>query len=86
MHNWYVSFISFISPVADSVLAFDLHGRAKRARVDAAISMATDVQVEFKHAQRGIASTSKNAQDFVAQATSEVCDMIFSISLPDFKP
>lgn len=75
-----------MSLVADPILAFDLHGRAKRARVEAATTMAADVQGGFKHAQRGIASTSKNVHDFAGRAASEVCDVTFSISLSDFEP
>jgi len=51
---------------------FDRHNRSKRARIEATNSMVTDVQSEYRHIQRGIASTSRNIEGFAGQVASEV--------------
>ncbi|KAF7976325.1 hypothetical protein HWV62_7048 [Athelia sp. TMB] len=51
--------------------AFDLHGRAKRARMEATAAMITEVQGDYRHTKQNIASTSKSTRDFFGRISSE---------------
>ncbi|PSR74150.1 hypothetical protein PHLCEN_2v10106 [Hermanssonia centrifuga] len=59
---------------ASSVAFVDAHDglvRAKRARIDATDAMSTDAQSGYRYMQRGIASTSRNAESMAGQVLSE---------------
>ncbi|EGN95950.1 hypothetical protein SERLA73DRAFT_170393 [Serpula lacrymans var. lacrymans S7.3] len=49
----------------------DRHKRAKRARIESTNAMATDVQSDMRHLQRGMASSSRNVEGFVGRVLSE---------------
>ncbi|KAL4067644.1 P-loop containing nucleoside triphosphate hydrolase protein [Scleroderma citrinum] len=49
----------------------DRHNRAKRARIESMNTMVTDVQSELRHFQRGVASSSRNVDNFVSRVVSE---------------
>ncbi|KAF8894637.1 kinesin 2 [Infundibulicybe gibba] len=51
--------------------AFDRHSRVKRARLEATSSMAAEVQSEYRHLQRGIASSSRRTHGFSGRVVSE---------------
>lgn len=56
----------------------DRYNRAKRARIESTNTMVTDIQSELRHFQRGMASSSRNTESFVARVASEVnsCSML----------
>ncbi|OCH94988.1 kinesin-domain-containing protein [Obba rivulosa] len=54
---------------------FDGASRAKRARLDATQTMATDVQSTFRHVQRGIASTLQDVDGASTHVLSEVANL-----------
>ncbi|KAG1827268.1 P-loop containing nucleoside triphosphate hydrolase protein [Suillus subaureus] len=59
--------------------SLDRHDRAKRARIETTNGLATDVQTELRHLQRGIASSSRNVEGFGGRMVSEstnLSDMI----------
>ncbi|KAG1715697.1 hypothetical protein ID866_1460 [Astraeus odoratus] len=49
----------------------DRHNRAKRARIESMNTMASDIQSELRHLQRGVGSSSRNVENFVARVVSE---------------
>ncbi|KAG1756753.1 P-loop containing nucleoside triphosphate hydrolase protein [Suillus paluster] len=49
----------------------DRHNRAKRARIESTNGLMTDVQTEFRHLQRGVASSSRNVEGFSGHVVSE---------------
>jgi kinesin family protein 11 len=56
----------------------DRHNRAKRARVETTNEMVTDVQVDLRNVQRGLASGLRNVEGFTSRVASEVCRFIRS--------
>ncbi|KAG2144941.1 P-loop containing nucleoside triphosphate hydrolase protein [Suillus cothurnatus] len=49
----------------------DRHNRAKRARIETTNGLTTDVQTELRHLQRGIASSSRNVENFSSRVVTE---------------
>ncbi|KAG1753481.1 P-loop containing nucleoside triphosphate hydrolase protein [Suillus lakei] len=49
----------------------DRHDRAKRARIETTNGLATEVQTELRHLQRGVASSSRNVEGFSGRVVSE---------------
>lgn len=56
----------------------DRHNRAKRARIETTNVMVTDVQVDLRNVQRGLASGLRNVEGFTSRMASEVCHFILS--------
>ena len=56
--------------------SLDRHNRAKRARVETTDAMVTDVQVDLRNVQRGLASGLRNVEGFTSRVASEVCYFI----------
>lgn len=56
----------------------DRYNRAKRARIESTNTVVTDIQSGLRHFQRGMASSSRNTESFVARVVSEVnsCSML----------
>jgi len=48
------------------------HNRAKRARIETTNEMVTDVQVDLRNVQRGLASGLRNVEGFTSRVASEV--------------
>ena len=53
--------------------AFERHGRAKKARLDATSVMATDVQSGMRTQQRAIAGMQRSIEAHSGKVISEVC-------------
>ncbi|KAG1875275.1 P-loop containing nucleoside triphosphate hydrolase protein [Suillus tomentosus] len=49
----------------------DRYDRAKRARIESTNGLATDIQSELRHLQRGITSSSRNVEGFSGRVVSE---------------
>ncbi|KAF8447950.1 P-loop containing nucleoside triphosphate hydrolase protein [Boletus edulis BED1] len=59
--------------------ALDRHTRAKRARVETADAMVTDVQVDLRNVQRGLASGLRNVEGFASCVASECTNLSDSV-------
>lgn len=59
----------------------DRYNRAKRARIESTNTMVTDIQSELRHFQRGMASSSRNTESFVARVASESTNLANSADL-----
>lgn len=57
------------------LLGFDGASRAKRARLDATQTMATDIQSTFRHAQRGVMSTLQDVEGTSGRVLSEIANL-----------
>ena len=53
-------------------VAYENLGRAKRARLDATEAMVTDAQSGYRYMQRGVATTSRNAELMTGSVSTEV--------------
>ncbi|KAF8559590.1 kinesin-domain-containing protein [Imleria badia] len=53
----------------------DRHIRAKRARVETTNAMVTDVQVDLRNVQRGLASSLRNLEGFTSHVASECANL-----------
>jgi hypothetical protein len=68
---------------ADTSPAFERHGRAKRARVDATDGLGADIQADSRHLQHAIAVMSKSVDANASKVTTEVrSPQIISSSVP----
>ena len=56
--------------------SLDRHNRAKRARVETINEMVTDVQVDLRNVQRGLASGLRDVEGFTSRVASEVCHCV----------
>lgn len=59
----------------------DRHNRAKRARVETTNEMVTDVQVDLRNVQRGLASGLRNVEGFTSRVASEVRHFIALLTM-----
>lgn len=56
----------------DTVLAFERHVRAKRARIDATDGLGADMQAESRHLQHAITVMSRSVEANASKVTTEV--------------
>ncbi|KAG8217543.1 P-loop containing nucleoside triphosphate hydrolase protein, partial [Butyriboletus roseoflavus] len=57
----------------------DRHNRAKRARIETTNVMVTDVQVDLRNVQRGLASGLRNVEGYTSRVASETANLADSV-------